>query len=243
LRAPEVNDGPPRHELEQWLRDRLEEAHGTLLGQGYQATVHHYATPFGDVVVKSPHAAAIVGLIGRHAIRREYEVYRRLFGIAGVPRVFGLIDGSHLVLEAVSGRSLRERQHSLVDRERFFARLIATIDAMHAAGVAHGDLKRKDNVLVGPDERPYVIDFGVAVLRKDGAPLNRPHFELIKQMDVNAWIKLKYAGRSEPLSAADAARYRRLWIERLARWIRIPWQTVTLRRPRQRWRARRRDRR
>ena len=27
---------------------------------------------------------------------------------------------------------------------------------MHAAGVAHGDLKRKDNIIVGPGERPYL---------------------------------------------------------------------------------------
>jgi hypothetical protein len=41
------------------------------------------------------------------------------------------------------------------------------------------------------------------------------------------------------LSAEDAAIYRPLVIERLARAVRVPWQTITLRRPRQRWRARR----
>ena len=38
------------------------------------------------------------------------------------------------------------------------------------------------------------------------------------------------------LSSADAAVYRPLWIERVARTVRVPWQTITLRRRRQRWR-------
>ena len=70
-------------------------------------------------------------------------------------------------------------------------------------------------------------------------------FAPLEQMDLNAWVKLKYGRRIDPetergvLSAEDAAIYRPLWIERLARAVRVPWQTITLRRPRQRWRARR----
>jgi len=70
-------------------------------------------------------------------------------------------------------------------------------------------------------------------------------FAPLEQMDLNAWVKLKYGRRIEPeterdvLSEEDAAIYRPLWIEWLARAVRVPWQTITLRRPRQRWRARR----
>jgi hypothetical protein len=64
-------------------------------------------------------------------------------------------------------------------------------------------------------------------------------------MDYNAWVKLKYGRRIDPetepgvLAAEDAAAYRPLWIERMARALRVPWQAITLRRARQRWRARR----
>ena len=85
---------------------------------------------------------------------------------------------------------------------------------MHAAGVVHGDLKRKDNIIVGPGERPYLIDFGVAWLRSNSTLLNRVWFEPGKQMDYNAWIKLKYQRRTDSLSATDAALYRPLLIER-----------------------------
>ena len=220
---------------------------GSRLGSGYQASVHLYRTSAGDIVVKQPHGGGPLRGLWRWLLRRERAAYERLEGIAGIPRSFGLVaDG--LALEYVRGPSLREHEAQLTDRDAFFARLKATIEAMHAAGVAHGDLKRKDNVIVAPGELPYLIDFGIAVRRSArNGRLNRFVFERVAQMDLNAWVKLKYGRRIAPeaapdvLSAEDAALYRPLVIERLARAVRVPWQTITLRRPRQRWRARRGD--
>jgi serine/threonine protein kinase len=163
--------------------------------------------------------------------------------VPGVPRTYGLIDGEYLALEYVPGYSLRSHESKLSDRAAFFAALLATLRAMHAAGVAHADLKRKANIIVGPGERPWLIDFGIAV-RRGESRLARIWFEHAAQGDYNAWIKLKYGRRIEPAEAAavlspeDAALYRPLWSERVARAIRVPWQAITLRRPRQRWRSR-----
>lgn len=218
---------------------------GRELGRGYQASVHLYRTPAGDVVVKKPHGGPLAPL-WRALLKREHLVYERLGGIAGIPRSFGLVGGEFLALEFVAGPSLREHEASIADREAFFAKLLETVRAMHAAGVAHGDLKRKDNIIVGPGERPYLIDFGIAVRRSaTSAAFNRCVFAPLVQMDLNAWVKLKYGRRIDPaaepgvLSSDDAALYRPLPIERIARAIRVPWQTITLRRARQRWRARR----
>ena len=220
---------------------------GRELGSGYQAKVHVYATTAGDVVVKTPHRRGPLAPLWRFLLAREHAVYERLAGIAGIPRSLGLIGGG-LALEYVAGPSLRELEPRIVDREQLFAKLLATLTAMHAAGVAHGDLKRKDNIIVGPGERPYLVDFGIAVRRSaTSAAWNRFVFEPLVQMDMNAWVKLKYGRRIDPqaepgvLAAEDAAVYRPLWIERAARAVRVPWQTLTLRRPRQRWRARRDD--
>jgi serine/threonine protein kinase len=223
-----------------WLNGAIQKSAGEVLGSGYQASVHLYNTPAGAMVVKKPHESKLLGRLWRYLIRREDAVYARLRGVPGVPRSFGLIEGQYLVLEHITGPSLREQEAQLHDRERFFEHLLETLRAMHAAGVAHCDLKRKDNVIVGPGERPYLIDFGVAWLRSDSSRLvNRFWFQTGKQMDYNAWIKLKYQRRTDALSSTDAPLYRPLLLERLARSLRIPWQAVTLRRPRQRWRARR----
>jgi predicted Ser/Thr protein kinase len=218
---------------------------GRKLGSGYQASVQVYETSAGAVVVKQPHAGGPLGSLWRSLLRREAAVYARLRGIAGIPRSFGLV-GDGLALEHIAGPSLREHEPQIGNREAFFAKLRATLDAMHAAGVAHSDLKRKDNIIVGAGERPYMIDFGIAVRRSATSALwNRLVFDRAVQMDLNAWIKLKYGRRVDPesepgvLSAEDAAVYRPLLLERAARVVRVPWQFITLRRPRQRWRARR----
>jgi serine/threonine protein kinase len=243
-----VGDGPQKAspQLAAEIASAVDAETGRELGSGYQASAHLYRTSAGDVVVKQPHRGGPLGALWRALLRREHAVYERLDGIAGIPRSFGLIDGEYLALELIAGPSLREHEAQLADRNAFFAMLLTTIKAMHVAGVAHGDLKRKDNIIVGPGERPYLIDFGIAVRRSARSGLfNRLVFARLKQMDLNAWVKLKYGRRIDPeterdvLSAEDAAIYRPLLIERLARAVRVPWQVITLRRPRQRWRARR----
>lgn len=106
---------------------------------------------------------------------------------------------------------------------------------MHEAGVAHGDLKRKDNILVGPEEEPFVIDFGIAVLAEDRKGFV---FETIRQADYNAWIKHKYRGTPLALSPEDAEIYKPMVLETLARSVRLAWQGLTFRRLRKRHRRR-----
>jgi predicted Ser/Thr protein kinase len=246
-----VTDGVPAapgNEVARALRDAIRAGDGRPLGHGYQASVELYSTPAGDFVVKKPHRAGLLAPLWRHLLRREHAVYERLAGVPGIPRTYALIDDEYLALQYVPGPSLRAYEAQIADREAFFTRLLDTVNAMHAAGIAHADLKRKDNIIVGPGERPFLIDFGIAV-RRGGSRLSRSWFEHSMQADRNAWIKLKYGRRIESaeaeavLSPADAALYRPLWTERIARAIRVPWQTITLRRPRQRWRAKRQSRR
>lgn len=223
-------------DIETWLHDELAESEGKLLGRGYQATVHRHRTPFGDVVVKSPHIG-FFSFLARRAIRHEAEIYKRLQGVPGIPRFHALLDADRLVIEFIAGPSYRDYQQQLEDREGFFADLLETLEAMHAAGVAHGDLKRKDNLLVGPGLRPYLIDFGIACSSEASTRgWRRWRFESLRQLDYNAWVKLKYGRQFTGLGEQDATRYRPLLLERVARWIRIPWQKITLRRPRQRLR-------
>jgi predicted Ser/Thr protein kinase len=220
--------------LETWLLRHL--ATGRVVGRGYQAVVRQLSSEAGDLVVKSPHPNSFLAWFGRRTIRREARAYERLAGIPGIPACFGLARAEHLVLAHVAGSTLR--QAVLRDRERFFARLLETILAMHAAGVAHGDLKRKENTLVGPDEQPCIIGFGIACLLGPGVRgLSRKRFEITRQVDLNAWIKLKYGSRTETMTAEDAALHRPLTIERWARRARAPWQWLTLRRARKRRRA------
>lgn len=210
-----------------------------MIGRGYQAVVRQLTSDVGELVVKSPHRNALLAWFGRRSIQREAEVYDCLDGVTGVPRSYGLADSEHLVLEHVAGPTLRTASAVLENRGRFFDQLLQSIHAMHAAGVAHGDLKRKENTLVGAGETPCIIDFGVACLRRDSAQgLRRKKFELMQQMDLNAYIKLKYGPSIDQMSQEDAKLHRPLLIERWARRARGPWKFLTMRQARKRRRAR-----
>ncbi|MEO8467938.1 MAG: phosphotransferase [Gammaproteobacteria bacterium] len=221
------------------LADAISRSPGTLLAKGYQASVYLYRTPAGEIVLKKPHAGVVLGGLFRFLLRRECAVYKRLAGVPGVPRCYGLVDGRYLALERINGSSLRLRYGKLENRDEFLAQLLVTLRAMHAAGVAHRDLKRKENIMVGAGDRPYVIDFGIASLRRGPEASRDRVFEHARQLDLNAWIKLKYGRERNRLTPEDAALYKPLWTERLARIVRVSWHAITLRERRQRWRRER----
>jgi len=220
--------------FETWMAS-TPDARGIALGGGYQAVTELFHSPIGDFVVKTARGPWPWSWLGRAAIRREHEVYRRINGIRGVARCFGVIDGRKLVLEHVRGDTFRRREAEITSWDDFFSDLLETIDAIHSVGVAHGDLKRKDNLIVGDDMRPYIVDFGVASIDEPNAgPWARFMFRWMWQYDYNAWVKLKYRRDVGDLNAADARLYRPTAAERVARVIRVVWQKLTLRRLRRR---------
>ena len=218
------------------IRDWLQtDGPANTLGSGYQASIYLYRGPAGEFVIKEALGSTLRRRFSEASIRREEQVYRRLSGVPGIPRCFGLLDEKCLVLEYIPGDSYRKLEHRLRDRERFFANLLATLKGMHEAGVAHADLKRKDNILVGSEHEPYVIDFGIAIMTDDRRSFL---FDSTRQADLNAWIKHKYQGQMETLSKEDREIFKPMALEKVARIIRVFWQKLTLRRWRKRDRRR-----
>ena len=80
--------------------------------------------------------------------------------------------------------------------------------------------KKKDNTLVVEGRLPCLVDFGVAVIRKNRiAPLNHYLYNLFRTFDTNAWAKLKYNGRMENMTPEDRHYYHRTIVEYAASWI------------------------
>ena len=84
---------------------------GELISSGYQGVVYKIRSDssFFDgssleerlpdksiLIVKEVMGSPFIRQLRRWMIRREYEVYRRLDGIPGIPRCFGLIKGDRL---------------------------------------------------------------------------------------------------------------------------------------------------
>lgn len=198
------------------------------LSQGYQGHTYLYEKGGQRWVVKAPMGWGPARWIRRCMLRHEHRVYSTLTNTDGVPKCYGLIDGSYLILEYIDGKQIREA--TIADPAGFYTTLLECIQDLHAKGVAHGDLKKKDNILVVDSRNPVLIDFGVAVIRKAGwAPLNRYLYRLFKRFDYNAWVKHKYKRRVDQISEEDRCYYHRTGIEHLARWIKRRYRNM------QRW--------
>jgi serine/threonine protein kinase len=204
-----------------------------LLSAGYQGSAYLYEENDIRLVVKEAGGGLLLGWFHRLMLRREAKIYGLLRDVEGVPHSPAFIDRRYLVLEFVDGRSLKDERHDLQDKQVFYKKLHKIISDFHAAGVAHGDLKRKDNVLVDLNEQPHVIDFGAAVMR-DGNWFDRIMFPLIVRFDFNAWVKVKYDRDFSAISAEDQRWYQPSAVENIFRVLRRFWRTVTFRQARKR---------
>lgn len=160
--------------------------------------------------------------VGRFLVWRESKVLRRLAGLEGVPACYGEVDGLALILEALPGRSVENLEHGHPLSLTFFQRLRGLVAAFHARGVAHCDLKRAPNILVGNGGEPYVVDWSAAVTASELRPFPLSLlYRRFLQDDRNAVVKLQLKHRPGSLSFEALARYRaRGPLERLARRLR-----------------------
>lgn len=190
--------------------------HARALARGNQGEILRLEIDGHDLVVKQALGRSLLGRANRWTLTREARAYRRLNGVPGIARFHGFIDRRWLVLDHVESRPFRDSEV----RPDFFDRLLALLREMHRRGVAHGDLKRKANLMIDPAGRPVLFDFGAAVVRREGLhPINHKLFNFLRQTDLNAWIKLKYGGY-ENLRPEDRALLKRSALERGLSWWR-----------------------
>ncbi|GAB4196913.1 MAG: hypothetical protein Tsb002_30600 [Wenzhouxiangellaceae bacterium] len=199
-----------------WIQQQLDRQQ--IWRHGHQGVLLHYRDADHDWLIKCPSGRGLRGWINRRSIRHEYRCYQRLRGIPGISPCHGLVAGRYLVIEHLHATGYRETP--LQQRQQWFEQLRAAIEAMHQRGVAHGDLKRKANLLVTADGQPLIIDFGAAWLMSAGwRPLNQRLFRYLRQTDWNAYVKHKYHGRYRDVQGPDRELLRYSWLERqISRW-------------------------
>ena len=146
--------------------------------------------------------------MGRFLIWRENKAYRRLRGLRGVPRFYHVIDGLAIVVEEISGRNIEglERENPL--QETFFYDLRQLVERVHSRGLAHCDLKRAPNVLIGDDNKPYIVDWSASVSESEFRffPLKKIYRRFLED-DFNAITKIKLTHIPEKVSSEERRRY------------------------------------
>jgi RIO-like serine/threonine protein kinase len=146
--------------------------------------------------------------IGRFLLWRERKAYRRLKGLRGVPTCYRVIDGLAIVIEEISGRNIEGLENEKGLSQEFFHQLQELVKNVHSRGLAHCDLKRAPNILLGHDERPYLVDWSASISKREFwlFPLNLI-FQRFLQDDLNAITKMRLRHCPESVSPDEARRY------------------------------------
>jgi serine/threonine protein kinase len=202
-------------ELEKWF-DRFEAGITQPLHSGYQGGVWFFEHPDLNLAIKAVSNSGFGKILLKHTLRHEHGVYKKLFGLDGIPRCYGLFRDRFLVLEHIQGETLRQAR--LADRDLFYRKFFDLLQSIHARDVAHFDLKRKNNIMVMNGNQPFLIDFGTAVIYKRGFMhfVNHFLFRLAMQFDLNAWVKHKYKRQIDQVSPEDMRYFRRTLFEAIS---------------------------
>jgi hypothetical protein len=159
-------------------------------------------------------------LVGPWLIGREERTYRLLEGTPGVPRLWGRLDRWALVVEHIEGRNCAAFADGELPAE-FFDRLRELVEAIHARGVVHCDIKNRANIVATDAGQPYVLDFASAFTRGSRLnPLRAFVFERFRLDDLRGVMKARLlVGQLWNQPDADFA-FRRGPLERAVRAVR-----------------------
>ena len=144
-------------------------------------------------------------LLGKLLTRREARALLKLDSVAGVPRLLGQPHSRAIYIEWVNGISIKEALAQEIDWPKFLVELEHTLREIHAQGVAHCDLRGLSNILVGPDQTPYIIDFVSCFFAGSRWNFIRGWvYRRFCEADRQALLKLRQRVAPESMNTADA---------------------------------------
>ena len=143
--------------------------------------------------------------VGRWLCRREQRFYRKLQDLPNVPRLLGTVGETGFIHEYVVGRPL-SRDRPVPDG--FFDQLSALLDELHRRDIAYVDANKPENILLGEDGLPHLIDFQISwdLHELGDFFLNRWWLHHLQREDEYHILKHKRRLRPDELRAGEAER-------------------------------------
>jgi serine/threonine protein kinase len=156
----------------------------------------------------SPNGRLYRNIVGRFLVWRERKAYRRLTDLDGVPGFFRSIDGIALILEEIQGQNIEDLEKKKRLHKEFFEELRRLVERIHERGLAHCDLKRAPNILVGYDGKPYIVDWSASIFKTEFKffPLNLLYKRFLLD-DFNAITKIKLRHCPENVTPEEKRHY------------------------------------
>lgn len=168
--------------------------------------------------------------LGNMLARRESILLDKLSAIENVPENCGAVSFNGRRMKNVAAHTFVPG-HPLGLRERvndsFFPELKKALSAIHELGIAYVDLHKRENILVGDDGRPYLIDFQVGFWKpksRVAALATNWFLKLLQQSD--HYHVAKHVNTCRPDQGIEDVDKLRPWLIRVHRKFAIPGRSV-----------------
>lgn len=229
FRALGKNDPPEQVEIRGHIYDRVR----IFKHDSWAATALYSNESKGQVICKINRFQSIgpipMSWLGRLLARNEAGILKRLSDTGQVPLILGEVKADGKVMSTAIARKYVEGHplgHREAVHEEFFPRLRSLLDLMHARKMAYVDLHKRENVLVGDDGLPYLIDFQISYASPQG---------LVRFLFPSGWILRilqksdlyhleKLHRKSLPPEQALAMEIRKPWWIRVHRAVAMPYR-------------------
>ncbi|CAN5518608.1 hypothetical protein BH10PLA1_BH10PLA1_20920 [soil metagenome] len=203
-------------------------AHVLTVKHDFYAATGFYVSDTGEhVVLKVSRTTDFAGLplqwLGRWLCTRELHFYRKLADLPNVPRVLGSVGKTGFAHSFIAGHPLSKDQPV---PDGFFDRLASLFEQLHDRGIAYVDTNKPQNILLGDDGQPYLIDFQISWDSEvwHFKRLSRWILHLLRTEDRYHLLKHKNRLRPDELTREERQRAEhRSWLIRAHRFIFRPY--------------------
>lgn len=155
--------------------------------------------------------------LGRWLAQRELQFFRQLNNLPNIPNVCDnvIVDGNPLASlsahEYIEGCPLKAYSKPVPDT--FFPELLDVLTQLHQQHIVYVDLNKQENIIVGEDQRPYLIDFQISFQLRPSwvtrcVGLNTL-FDTLKRVDIYHLYKHYTKRRPDQFSPGELAIHRR----------------------------------
>lgn len=142
----------------------------------------------GPAVVKIQRTQSLLGFpmewLGRRVARREIDIFQTLQGVAGIPRFLGVVGPTGFAHAFVPGADLTSDQRP---GQTFFKELADLLRDIHDRHIAYVDTNKRENILLGDDGRPHLIDFQISFICRRGASDNVLRRWVLRKLQAEDW--------------------------------------------------------
>ncbi len=191
-----------------------------------------------DIVCKFNRTQSIfgvpVGWLGRLLANREAFAMQRMKDVSGIPNDLGpvFVAGKHfrsaVAHPFIPGHPLGSNEQ--VD-DNFFPELLNHLKEVHNQKMAYVDLHKRENILVGKDGKPYLIDFQIcyrsAAMHKFTLPTTKLILKLLQNSDLYHFTKHVKRLRPDQIEQLGLTKHaERPWWIRAHRTVAVPFRTA-----------------